>query len=306
VDFLLFPRQALEYKSGDCDDLAILYAAALEALGIETAFITTPGHIYMAFALASTSEEARRLFAASAGDLLVRDGRAWLPLEITLRGEGFTAAWALGARQWREADAQGQAAFIDMRDAWKTYEPVGLPGTPPALSPPPVQSVSARFAREMTRLTGRELEPQLARIQAEIRQAGENPRLLNSLGLAYARFGVLDKAQQALTRAVAREEYVPALLNLGNIALLQQKFKEAAPLFSRALKKSPGSALALLGLARVSHELEEYGRVRELYAELKSRDPAMAERFAYLEQRREEASRASQAGDQQKEMIWQD
>ena len=95
----------------------------------------------------------------------------------------------------------------------------------------------------MTRLTGRELEPQLARIQAEIKQAGETPRLLNSLGLAYARFGVLDKAQQALTRAVAREEYIPALLNLGSLALLQQRFKDAGPFYSRALKKSPGTRL---------------------------------------------------------------
>ena len=47
----------------------------------------------------------------------------------------------------------------------------------------------------------------------------------------------------------------------------------------------------------MSHELEDYGRVRELYAELMSRDPALAERFAYLELRREEASRASQAGE---------
>ena len=49
VDFIQFPVQSLEYKAGDCDDLSILYAALLEAVGINTAFITIPGHIYMAF-----------------------------------------------------------------------------------------------------------------------------------------------------------------------------------------------------------------------------------------------------------------
>ncbi|MBT3271522.1 MAG: transglutaminase domain-containing protein, partial [Spirochaetales bacterium] len=50
-DYLQFPRQTLEYKAGDCDDLSILYTALLQAIGIETAFITIPGHIYMAFSL---------------------------------------------------------------------------------------------------------------------------------------------------------------------------------------------------------------------------------------------------------------
>ncbi|HAK45532.1 MAG TPA: hypothetical protein DCO79_06390, partial [Spirochaeta sp.] len=48
VDFLQFPRQTLSYTSGDCDDLSILYSALMEAVGMETAFITIPGHIFMA------------------------------------------------------------------------------------------------------------------------------------------------------------------------------------------------------------------------------------------------------------------
>jgi tetratricopeptide (TPR) repeat protein len=306
VDFLLFPRQTLDYKSGDCDDLSILYAAALEGLGIETAFITVPGHIYLAFALAAPAEEARRLFPASAGDLLIRDGRAWAPLEVTLRSEGFIAAWALGARQWREAEAKGNAAFIDLREAWKLYEPVQLPGAAVGPASPPPQALAERYKRELGRLAVRELEPTVAKFQAELKSGGENPRLLNSLGLAYARFGVYDKARQAFSRAVAREEFVPALLNLGNLALLEQKLKEAGELYTRALTRSPGNASALLGLARVSHEQEDYGRVRQLYAQLQSRDPKLAQRFAYLEQGNTEAARAAGAEERQREAVWQD
>jgi hypothetical protein len=47
VDFLQFPRRTLQYKGGDCDDLSILYSALLESVGIPTAFITIPGHIYI-------------------------------------------------------------------------------------------------------------------------------------------------------------------------------------------------------------------------------------------------------------------
>jgi hypothetical protein len=49
IDFLQFPNQTLSYKAGDCDDLSVLYASLLEAVGVSSAFITTPGHIFIAF-----------------------------------------------------------------------------------------------------------------------------------------------------------------------------------------------------------------------------------------------------------------
>ncbi|TFG59473.1 MAG: transglutaminase domain-containing protein, partial [Spirochaetales bacterium] len=63
VDFLQFPRQTLEYSNGDCDDLSALYTSLMEAAGVESAVITIPGHIFAAFALKSSPEEARRGFS---------------------------------------------------------------------------------------------------------------------------------------------------------------------------------------------------------------------------------------------------
>ena len=57
VDFLQFPTQTLGYKAGDCDDLSIGYAAMLESIGIEAAFITVPGHIFAAFRLGTDPAE---------------------------------------------------------------------------------------------------------------------------------------------------------------------------------------------------------------------------------------------------------
>ena len=65
IDYLQFPGQTLEYKAGDCDDLSILYSALLKSVGIETAFITIPGHIYTAVSLDIPSEKAKRVFRDS-------------------------------------------------------------------------------------------------------------------------------------------------------------------------------------------------------------------------------------------------
>ena len=136
VDFLQFPRQTLEYKAGDCDDLSILYAALLEALGVETAFVTVPGHIYAAVALAASPEELRRSLAAPE-EIIERGGRAWLPVEVTERSAGFLAAWRTGAREWREAAEKGGAGFHPVHEAWAVFEPVGLPGSGSQGAPPP-------------------------------------------------------------------------------------------------------------------------------------------------------------------------
>ena len=49
VDAVNLPRTTLKLATGDCDDLTVLYNSLLEIAGIETGFITTPGHIYSAF-----------------------------------------------------------------------------------------------------------------------------------------------------------------------------------------------------------------------------------------------------------------
>ena len=49
VDYVQFPRETLERKSGDCDDLVAFYSAALESMGIDTRVLEVPGHMLMMF-----------------------------------------------------------------------------------------------------------------------------------------------------------------------------------------------------------------------------------------------------------------
>jgi hypothetical protein len=66
-------------------------------IGVETAFITVPGHIYAAFALKASEEETRKTFS-TAVDLIFRNGVAWIPVEITIFQESFEKAWQTGAK----------------------------------------------------------------------------------------------------------------------------------------------------------------------------------------------------------------
>jgi hypothetical protein len=96
--------------------LSILFCSLLEVLGIETAFITVPGHIYCAF-------DAGSDFNSS---LIEYGGKVWLPVEITVPEQGFSEAWRIGAREYRQAGEEGR--LYPMGESWQLYQPVSVPG----------------------------------------------------------------------------------------------------------------------------------------------------------------------------------
>ncbi len=91
VDNIQYPVEVLRKKSGDCDDLTVLYCALLENVGIPTALVDAPGHIYMMF---DSGVPIQKAYSLPIGEKLyvVRDGNIWIPVEITLFGKSFIEA----------------------------------------------------------------------------------------------------------------------------------------------------------------------------------------------------------------------
>jgi hypothetical protein len=146
LDSLNYPYETLYYRAGDCDDLSILYCAMLEVLGIETAFITIPGHIYMAFNPADEEWSKR-----NTDNLIEANGKFWFPIEITIPGEGFMQAWRTGVREWNNAEAN--RSIFPMADSWTLYPPVSVPGAGERLPAMPEPSAIERaFDSESGRL----------------------------------------------------------------------------------------------------------------------------------------------------------
>jgi len=294
LDFIQFPNQTLAYKAGDCDDMTILYSALLEAVGIETAFITAPGHIYMAFNLDMSPAAAGRVFSSTA-DLITLEDETWLPVEITLVADGFLKAWQIGAKEWRETDAAGTAGFFPVRESWKLYEPVGFAQGAAAIVLPDSERVAARYKSTLERFINREIGPRVETLQAKIRSGGNTVVYRNKLGILYAQFGMLDEAASQFKSVASNNQYVPALINLGNIYYLKDEMETALSYYKQALQKAPDNAVALLGVARASYELEDYQAVDNSLAKLESESPQMAAQFSYLGSGTGDVGRASQA-----------
>jgi hypothetical protein len=305
LDFLQFPKQTLEYRGGDCDDLSILYCALLESIGIETAFITIPGHIYMAFSLDMKSAEALRTFTSD--DLLIfHEGQTWIPVEVTKVGKGFSEAWWVGAKQWRDSLAKEAAGFYPLHQSWRLYESAGSPAEQVSIELPAAELVESAYTREVNGFVERELYPQIERLQAAIQASSDPIHLMNRLGVLYARYGLTNEAEQVF-REILRtdQDYAPALINLGNIYYLAKDLVNAKELFEKVETTAPDNKVVLLNLARINYELKQYALVNKYYSLLKRQEPELGERFAYLGSTDSSASRADDIEGLEQRMIWE-
>ncbi|MBU0955229.1 MAG: tetratricopeptide repeat protein [Spirochaetes bacterium] len=305
IDFLQFPRQTLQFTNGDCDDLSALYTALLEAIGVETAFITVPGHIYAAVALKSNPTEARRNFRDSA-ELIITEDKAWLPVEITLFQDSFEKAWQAGAKQWREHSVSDAARLYPVHEAWGVYQPVALSGSDSRISLPDRQNVSDALQATLSRHIEKEIYPQVQALQQQLARNQGSAADRNRLALVYARYGQYDQAMEQLQLILARQNYLPAAINAANIHYLRGQTSEALARYQQALELAPENTTALLGLARCNYDMENYGSVRQAYATIKTLNPQLAERYAYLEMRDESAARASAIAELKNTVAWEE
>jgi tetratricopeptide (TPR) repeat protein len=304
-DYLQFPVQTLDFKKGDCDDLSILYCAMLHSVGNKAAFITVPGHIYVAFDIGMTQEEMKRSFS-SVNDFIVKDSVVWVPVEITMFDQGFVAAWAEGAREWRIAAERGNAELIPILEAWKEYAPTWFGSTVQRdvvdRFPSPA-SVSTKYAEVAKKLIDRESAPLIKNLKDQISKKS-SPSLVNSLGAVYARYGMLKEAEASFKEAAA-SSYAPAIHNLGNLYYLKKDYANALVKYEQAYKLNPNNVTEIVALARTRYELQKYAGAQEMYALAKKLNPEQAEKIAYVAASSTDDSRA--AGAEQRATVgWED
>ena len=305
VDFIQFPRNTLHFKSGDCDDLSILYTSVLQAVGIDTAFITIPGHIYMAFALAIPPSEVKKTFLEP-DDIIIQDDRAWVPVEITKVNSSFLGAWKTGALEWKENKAKDSAKFYPLSESWKVYEPVGYAGEDMDIPFITIAEVKPVYAKEMNRFIDRELYGRMAALESRLKQSSRKYIILNKLGIVHAQFGRIDKAQNYFNEALTIKNYYPALLNLGNISYMKGDLNKALSYYRQVEKLKPENSSMLLQTARIYNDMGDFNRSETYYKKLKIHNPGLAAHYTYLDLSQPGSGRASEQSSGKEVMVWEE
>lgn len=272
IDFVQFPRQTLINSAGDCDDLSVLYAALLEAVGVDTAFITTPGHIFLAAAL-------ERDAAVAADDRFIREaGRVWVPIETTLVGEPFAVAWTTAAAEWRDASERELIPLADARAAYRAPDIVADERT---VVLPDRASFHASYRADRGRLARELVAQQAGRIVTRVSSDGRAADL-NRLGVLYARVGLYADARERFLDAAETGGSAAAWENLGNLAVLDGDYEAALTWYERALSIDPEAAQARLQIAQAHYELGRYDEAARIYGELADSAPRIAVDHGHL------------------------
>lgn len=153
VDYIQFPQDTLYFRSGDCDDLVSLFSALMESVGVSTALVTVPGHIFMAFDTEVDPDNYREI-TSDKGLIFEMNDSVWVPVEVTMVGGSFVEAWNSGARQIQEWQQKEALNVYETKEAWKLFEPVAVPDPGRQISVPSKEEISAMVDRDLRALSG--------------------------------------------------------------------------------------------------------------------------------------------------------
>lgn len=301
IDFLQFPYQTLMYRGGDCDDLSILVCSLLESVGIKTAFITIPGHIFMAFDSGFTVEEAQEYFL-TLDEFIVDGDKVWVPLEITLTDEGFNKAWHKGAWEWNTAARSGNAMLYKMEDSWKIYKPVNVPGAVARFTLPDETYVARLFSHSVDEFIVGQIMPQIAMYENRIAM-NPSAQNYNDFGVLYARYGLFEQAEKQF-RLARNLEYMPSVLNTANLYYSIKDYDRATNWYNEVLAADPNNTLAMIGLARCAYELGNYKECDRWYGTVFNTDIELARKYSYLGAFESTSGRSFSLADRLENTIW--
>jgi hypothetical protein len=129
AEYVQFPRETLELKGGDCDDLSVCYSSLLEAVGIETSLVDYKPdngirHVNLLINAGFAPDKAG-LITGNDNKFFIRksengDNEVWIPIETTSLTD-FDTAWQVGSEKFNEEAISkfglvtGNVEIIDIR-----------------------------------------------------------------------------------------------------------------------------------------------------------------------------------------------
>jgi tetratricopeptide (TPR) repeat protein len=282
VDYLQYPRDTLARKSGDCDDLSILFAASMENLAIGTAFVEVPGHVFIMFNTGvSALDKATLGFPEEL--LVVHEGSVWIPVEMTMVGSSFTRAWQKGAEEFRDWTARGKVNIVDTRKSWELFKPVTLPRSDAAPVAVARDDIEKAYKDELETLARQRLTSLSAVYLAALGKDPDDVPALGELGILYGENGLYAEALEQFKKILAQDKSnAPALNNSGNIHLAQDRLSEAKAAYEASLAAEPGDPGVMANLARVIEKTGNKEEAKKLFQEAAAIDPRVIRQYEDL------------------------
>lgn len=257
IDRVQFPRETLRLKSGDCDDLTVLFSAILENAGVRTRLVTVPEHIFLAFDAGAPQHLLET--QVENPDWLVQDGgRVWIPVEVTLIGKSFTESWHEAAKHILK-NKGGDLQFTDVSAAWEKYKPCALESTNWSPEIPDKSAILAILAKDDL-------------------GSRQKAKAYNRAGTVFAKQGLLEDAFANFKKALTLfPDFSDARNNIANLYLLQGKYTDAVVEYRVSLSLNPEQPSVRFNLAIAFNALGKFDESMAEYQAAKQKDPTLVD-----------------------------
>lgn len=226
-DYVQYSSETLEFKSGDCDDFAVLYASLLENVGISTKLVNTPNHLFLLFDSGITRKNSY-LVSLEEKDFVLIEDKVFIPVETTKIDSSFMKAWASGVEEYqRWQSTPSEMTLIDLHVAWQIYPPMVIPAKTKEIRLPEAAQLLVRL-KENDKEFGHKSETAYEKALSEHKQKPATSETYNQIGMLQVYAGRYTEAKETFLEGLAQDITSAALYNnLGNIYLLEGDFTEA-------------------------------------------------------------------------------
>ncbi len=285
IDYVQFASQTLERKSGDCDDLVTLMCTCLETIGISTAVLDVPGHVFMAFDAGLSAEKLMET-GINENSLIIKNNKVWIPLETTVIGKNsFNESWDAGIKRYLETLKSNQRLeLIEVKNASDSYSPIQYPGAPFGTNVvPDYDGVKAKINENIAKFTKSTTQNIEVELQAILQKYPKNTYVSDKLGLYYARNGKFPQAEiQFLNVLVEDKLDLVALISLGNVYYILKNYDKAESYYGRAVLIDENNAGLLVNMARLYLAMGKQVKAKECLSKAEKINPDITTQYAEL------------------------
>ncbi len=279
VDYIQFPRETLERKSGDCDDLVAFYSAGLESMGINTRVLEVPGHMLMMFSTGMPADED----GYTMDNLyVIYEGVLWVPVETTLLGSSFIKAWENGSATYYKNKDKG-LTILDVHHAWENFKPASLPDSEWKPSGLTRAAIDKKFPGDHLSVLKISSQTRTRRYLDILKGNPSDIPANLQMGIILAKIGDAGEAMKYFNKVIALDtQNAAALNNRGNLLMIEDKFQDAQKDYLAALKASPEDAQVWVNLARAYKRAGNTKKAKAAFVKAQGLDPKIKDQYRAL------------------------
>lgn len=279
VDYIQFPRETLERKSGDCDDLVAFYSAALESMGIETRVLEVPGHMLMMFSTGIAAEDDGYTMDNM---YVIYQDQLWIPVETTLVGNAFIKAWEKGAGTYYKWKDKG-LTILDVHTAWENFKPASLPDTNMKQGDISRADIEKKFPSDNMSVLKISSQTKTRRYLNAIKKDPSDTDAHLQMGILLAKAGDREEAMKYFDKVLELDaKNAAAMNNRGNIFMIEDKHLEAQKAYLAATQADPKDANLWVNLARAYKETNDIKKAKAAFIKAQGIDPAVKDEHRAL------------------------